>query len=297
MNIQKHLFRTQAWFLQTVEVIKVIQRIFVINSWKCARLFSFVVSQGVIFHPKFPKMEHCVSPTPPAPPAAPTLAWLPALERLEVCLQISAVTVTVPAGPESGGGAAGDAERTADPLPAAAGHHPAPVPGRVRSSSDSGHRYCLHGQLVSVLPSVRLDSAALKSAALPTVPEVPVRLTRSSAAAAGSQLRLPSQTQQVMSPSVVVRDCAPIPRPTPPPPHNARCSACRAPAAAGPAVVVLWPCAVTRQLVVATRDRSRTFAGAPIAEKGFAHAHCRGARPLRRRYALRCRHYCLYLVG
>ena len=46
MNIQKHLFRTQAWFLQTVEVIKVIQRIFVINSWKCARLFSFVVSQG-----------------------------------------------------------------------------------------------------------------------------------------------------------------------------------------------------------------------------------------------------------
>ncbi|XP_043212086.1 transcription initiation factor TFIID subunit 4-like [Amphibalanus amphitrite] len=159
-----------------------------------------------------------VSPTPPAPPAAPTLAWLPALERLEVCLQISAVTVTVPAGPESGGGAAGDAERTADPLPAAAGHHPAPVPGRVRSSSDSGHRYCLHGQLVSVLPSVRLDSAALKSAALPTVPEVPVRLTRSSAAAAGSQLRLPSQTQQVMSPSVLVRDCAPIPRPTPPPP-------------------------------------------------------------------------------
>ncbi|KAF0311123.1 hypothetical protein FJT64_018026 [Amphibalanus amphitrite] len=152
-----------------------------------------------------------VSRTPPAPPAAPTLAWLPALERLEVCLQISAVTVTVPAGPESGGGAAGDAERTADPLPAAAGHHPAPVPGRVRSSSDSGHRYCLHGQLVSVLPSVRLDSAALKSAALPTVPEVPVRLTRPSAAAAGSQLRSPSQTQQVMSPSVVVRDCAPIP--------------------------------------------------------------------------------------
>ncbi|XP_043235502.1 uncharacterized protein LOC122388461 [Amphibalanus amphitrite] len=167
-----------------------------------------------------------VSPTPPAPPAAPTLAWLPALERLEVRLQISAVTVTVPAGPESGGGAAGDAERTADPLPAAAGHHPAPVPGRVRSSSDSGHRYCLHGQLVSVLPSVRLDSAALKSAALPTVPEVPVRLTRPSAAAAGSQLRSPSQTQQVMSPSVVVRDCASIPCPTPPPPHTARC--CRA---------------------------------------------------------------------
>ncbi|KAF0297149.1 hypothetical protein FJT64_005400 [Amphibalanus amphitrite] len=222
-----------------------------------------------------------VSPTPPAPPAAPTLAWLPALERLEVRLQISAVTVTVPAGPESGGGAAGDAERTADPLPAAAGHHPAPVPGRVRSSSDSGHRYCLHGQLVSVLPSVRLDSAALKSAALPTVPEVPVRLTRPSAAAAGSQLRSPSQTQQVMSPSVVVRDCASIPCPTPPPPTPR--------AAAGPAVVVLWPCAVSRQLVVATRDRSRTFAGAPIAEKGFAHAHCRGARPLRRRYALRCR--------
>ncbi|XP_043199540.1 vegetative cell wall protein gp1-like [Amphibalanus amphitrite] len=163
-----------------------------------------------------------VSPAPPAPPAAPTLAWLPALERLEVRLQISAVTVTVPAGPESGGGAAGDAERTADPLPAAAGHHPAPVPGRVRSSSDSGHRYCLHGQLVSVLPSVRLDSAALKSAALPTVPEVPVRLTRPSAAAAGSQLRSPSQTQQVMSPSVVVRDCAPMPRPTPPPPPPQR---------------------------------------------------------------------------
>ena len=84
-------------------------------------------------------------------------------------------------------GAAGDAERTADPLPAAAGHHPAPVPGRVRSSSDSGHRCCLHGQLVSVLPSVRLDSAALKSAALPTVPEVPVRLTRPSAAAGQSR--------------------------------------------------------------------------------------------------------------
>ncbi|XP_043198832.1 vacuolar protein sorting-associated protein 13B-like [Amphibalanus amphitrite] len=124
-----------------------------------------------------------VSPAPPAPPAAPPLAWLPALERLEVRLQISAVTVTVPAGPESGGGAGGDAERAADPPPTPAGHHPAPVPGRVRSSSDSGHRYCLHGQLVSVLPSVRLDSAVLKSAALPTVPDVPVRLTRPSAAA------------------------------------------------------------------------------------------------------------------
>ncbi|KAF0295056.1 hypothetical protein FJT64_007368 [Amphibalanus amphitrite] len=161
-------------------------------------------------------------PQPPEPPPPPPP---PAEDRpsSRSGRRSPAVEVPRPHGhSESGGGAAGDAERTADPLPAAAGHHPAPVPGRVRSSSDSGHRYCLHGQLVSVLPSVRLDSAALKSAALPTVPEVPVRLTRPSAAAAGSQLRSPSQTQQVMSPSVVVRDCAPMPRPTPPPPPPQR---------------------------------------------------------------------------
>ena len=141
------------------------------------------------------------TPTQPtSQPTAPPLAWLPSLERLEVRLQISAVTVTVPAGSSggTGGGADGDSDRTIDPVTvppppppgASGGHHGAPVPGRVRSSSDPGRQYCLQGQLVSVLPSVRLDSAALKTAALSTVPEVPVLLTRPSAASGGDLIFL-----------------------------------------------------------------------------------------------------------